>query len=105
MQSDAGPLVFRPGKAETTGMKATQVSRCWESDSDAMRANVSCTVNFDGCVDYRAKLTALKELHTRDACLDIPMRPEIAEYFMGLGRRGGFAPQKHEVEMGDQPNY
>lgn len=92
VEDDRGPLTFTAGKRVAGAVNKSLVSNTWEHRSDKLRLQVQATVEFDGCLDYRIKLRAERDFQSKDVSLDIPMRSEIAEYFMGLGQQGGSAP-------------
>lgn len=50
------------------------------------------TLNFDGFVDYKVSLKALKPLKIKDVRLEVPVTKEKSTYMMGLNREGGLRP-------------
>ncbi len=65
-----------------------------KGESTRFAINISGRIEYDGMVDYRIKLKALKETDLKDIILTIPMKRDAAEYMMGLGRKGGKRPEK-----------
>jgi len=94
VEGASGPVAFTPGAAVTVTAGKSLVTRKWTHDGATMQMQVEATVESDGCVEYRITLTANQDTTTKDITLDIPLRAEIAEYFMGLGQRGGLAPAR-----------
>ncbi len=45
----------------------------------------SATVDFDGTLTFVTRLVAAHDFKTSDVRLEIPLRPEVATYFMGIG--------------------
>jgi len=62
------------------------------SSNDSLELTVSPRIEFDGSVEYKVKLKALKNIDLSDVTLNIPMNINVAKYAMGLGIRGGKAP-------------
>ncbi|GAO43530.1 glycoside hydrolase domain-containing protein [Flavihumibacter petaseus] len=53
-------------------------------------------MEFDGTIQYRVVLKALRDVNLKDIRLDIPVQRSTAQYFMGMGRPGGFCPELYE---------
>lgn len=73
-------------------------------------ANVSLTINgsmeFDGHVGYVIKVKALKDLHIKDVRLEMPVKKNIAKYFMGMGLDGRNCPETYDWKWkGPQDSY
>ncbi len=66
----------------------------WESHSaaGALRMTVRGSLEFDGNAEFSVALTADSSVTLRDVRLELPLRPEIARYMMGLGFKGGARP-------------
>ncbi len=87
-----GPEPFR-----FSGYSVTQENRGrarWEAEgaSEFLSITVQGTLEYDGMLDYRITLSALQDVAVRDIALPIALRPEAAEYMLGLGRVGGRRP-------------
>lgn len=52
--------------------------------------------DFDGRMDYKIILMAKESLSISDIRLELPVRPEIASYFMGIGLPGQDMPQSYD---------
>ncbi|HOX20209.1 MAG TPA: DUF6067 family protein [Gemmatimonadales bacterium] len=50
------------------------------------------SLEFDGNAEFSVALTADSALAVRDIRLEIPLRPDVARYMMGLGVKGGRRP-------------
>ncbi|MCZ2460026.1 MAG: DUF6067 family protein [Chitinophagales bacterium] len=79
-------LVFTKKSAGTVAWKAI-------SQSQNVKVEVDGSLEFDGFVAYKVKVTALKDISLDGIDLNIPMKPGSAEYFMGLGLKGGIRPE------------
>jgi hypothetical protein len=66
----------------------------WNATSSAeeIQMNVQATLEFDGYLDYKVKVTAMRDLDLKDITMHIPFQPEEAKYMMGLGLKGGYRP-------------
>jgi hypothetical protein len=60
--------------------------------SEELQMDVNATLEFDGYLDYKVKVTALQDLDLRDITMHIPFQQEKAKYMMGLGLKGGYRP-------------
>ena len=66
----------------------------WEASmrSGGVTAAVRGSLEFDGTLEYHIALTAADTTPVEDVALVIPYRSDVAKYWMGLGRKGGLAP-------------
>ena len=51
------------------------------------------SLQFDGTAEFQVQLTASEDCSLKDIRLELPLRRDVAKYFMGLGRTGGTAPE------------
>jgi len=70
----------------------------WEARGrgDGLRLACRAAMEFDGHLLFRATLTAGADVRVKDVRLEIPFRVDAAEYMMGMGRGGGYVPQRHD---------
>jgi hypothetical protein len=61
--------------------------------NDSLLMEVSASLEFDGFLSYKVKITALKDVEFKDISMLIPFRREAAKYMMGLGQKGGKRPE------------
>jgi hypothetical protein len=59
-----------------------------------IRMTCDARMEFDGFVSYRLILEAKENIEVNDIRLEIPYARDAAEYFMGLGIKGGCRPKK-----------
>ncbi|HVW97223.1 MAG TPA: glycoside hydrolase domain-containing protein [Mucilaginibacter sp.] len=78
-------VAFTEENAGTVKWKATNTS-------GKMRMEVSASLEFDGYMNYRVKLTALDDLNLDDIKFHIPFSKTASRYLMGLGNKGGLRP-------------
>ncbi len=92
VETGAGALAFRPGRAAIVKQAPGVVS--WAASSQAPGASLECRaeMEFDGHVLYRLTLKAAEALHFTDLRLELPIEPKVAKYFMGAGRKGCALP-------------
>ncbi|MFT4092656.1 MAG: DUF6067 family protein [Niabella sp.] len=66
----------------------------WEAinTSPSLQMQVDAKLEFDGFLAYSVKLTALEDVSFSDITFHIPVTPALAQYFMGLGLKGGARP-------------
>jgi hypothetical protein len=64
-----------------------------ESRSDRVAMRVEGVLEYDGMLDYRITVQALRDLQIDDVALPVALVPDAAEYLLGLGFRGGRRPQ------------
>lgn len=63
-----------------------------KNTSASLEADISGHLEFDGFLAYRVRVTALDDIRLNNVELHIPLQPEMAQYFMGLGYKGGYRP-------------
>jgi Glycoside hydrolase 123, N-terminal domain len=85
---------LRPGAYEVTQQARGRVSWAAQSQSTAVRMHVHGALEYDGMLDYRIDLEALKDIAIDDVVLPIALVPDAAEYMLGLGRKGGRRPER-----------
>jgi len=70
------------------------VERVTELAGDAIRCSLQSTTEFDGCILFRAILTATKPVDLKDVRLEVPVQRDVARYMMGMVKRGGLRTEK-----------
>jgi hypothetical protein len=67
---------------------------CWNAtlDGESLKLEITAEMEFDGFVQYKITVSALKPFQARDIRLEIPLVKEAARYMMGLGLKGGYRP-------------
>lgn len=50
--------------------------------------DVNGSLEFDGFVNYEVKLIATEDIQLKEVQLHLPITPDVAKYFMGLGEKG-----------------
>jgi hypothetical protein len=73
----------------------------WETTGKAGAVTAKCTARMEFDVTLRAE----KDTPVSDIRLEMPFREDIARYFMGCGRNGGFRPREYEWKWGGPVYY
>ncbi|HZY39043.1 MAG TPA: glycoside hydrolase domain-containing protein [Mucilaginibacter sp.] len=66
------------------------------SSNDTVQMEVSASMEFDGFIAYKVKVTALRDADLKDIAMHIPFTKDVAKYMMGLGQKGGYRPENFE---------
>lgn len=63
----------------------------WEAvnTASALQMQVNASLEFDGFLFYKVKVIALEDVNFSNVSFHIPVVPQYAQYFMGLGLKGG----------------
>ncbi len=66
----------------------------WSSENSAgnLDVNIDASLEFDGFMEYKIKVTARERVNVDDIYLDVPMEAGVAKYWLGMGHEGSFAP-------------
>ena len=66
----------------------------WDATSraGAVTMRLHALLEFDGAIEYTVAVTASRPTPLRDIRLDVPVKDDVARYFMGLNRKGGSRP-------------
>jgi len=101
----AGPVTFtveaggksvtwKSGRTEIARKTAARVIRQSQSTGGGFSFACRADMEFDGYINFQLALTAKKDADITDARLEIPLRRRFATYMMGMGRKGGYRPDK-----------
>lgn len=85
-------ILFKSSKLIFTKETPGTVEWNVRNTSDALEADITGHVEFDGFVAYSVKVIALKDITLSNTELHIPMQPDVAKYFMGLNFKGEYRP-------------
>ena len=94
-ESQNGPLGFSAAGTDWTKTTPSRVE--WQTTSSGSAASLVCNgrMEFEGSLNFRVTINPATDLDLRDVRLELPFRPESADYFMGAGRGGGFRPKDY----------
>ncbi len=92
-----GPPVTWQGGGSKIVSRSTGAAS-WEATSKAGSLELACRgkLECDGYINFRLTLTSDQAARLGDVRLEIPLRREMATYLMGLGRKGGYRPERWE---------
>jgi hypothetical protein len=94
------PLAWVPGQGEYGPHPAWKGAGTvvWEAQNrtEGLVMRVKARMEFDGFVDYKVELTALRETPVADVRLEVPFAEASARYMMGLGFKGGLRPESFD---------
>ncbi len=88
--SNSGKTTFVLQSPGTVTWKAINYS------GDEIKMDVDGSIEFDGFIEYKVKLTALKDIEIKDISLQLPLTYYASKYMMGLGQKGGYRPTAFE---------
>ena len=60
--------------------------------ADGLRTETSGRLDYTGCGELCVRLIAERDMELTDARLEVPLREDVARYFMGLHQQGGHRP-------------
>lgn len=66
--------------------------------------NLDAQIESDGNMEYKVVLIARKDSEINDIALRTELAPNIAQYMMGLGEKGGYCPQNLDWKWGVEKN-
>ena len=87
---------WRPGVLRTTHATASRATFHSSGRQGDLHLDVNGQLDFDGNIEYRVALVATKSTPVSDIRLAVPMRRDVARYFMGMNRPGGTAPDHYD---------
>ena len=92
-QADFVPGGVRFAPEDGEGVSYEAVSR-----SGSMTLTVRGRSEFDGWNLFRVRLMSEEEAEIRDISMVLPFEKGFETYMMGLGRKGGYRPQRHDFK-------
>ena len=106
VETAAGPVVFSDSRVDIVSQSAGRVVWRSAASGGGLRLECTATMEFDGYLHYRITLQATEAIQVKDIRLEIPFRPETAEYMMGMGVTGGRMPKTHDWKwQGPQDSF
>ncbi len=82
-----------PRVIESTSGHATVA---WEASSDGIEVAMKAVLEYDGRMDYNFSITSSKDVALSDIRLELPVRRDIASYFLGIGLPGQDTPMSYD---------
>src|SRR6185437_1883946 len=91
--SDSKDLKLKKGGLNLTLRSAGTVQLTAVNTSDDLKMEVAGSLEFDGFMDYKVKVTALNDIDLSNIIMHIPFEKSAAKYMMGLGLKGEKRPE------------
>jgi hypothetical protein len=98
------PLKFEAQLLTYTKEKPGTIAWTNTLNNSALKMTVNGQLEFDGCMEYQVSMKALKDLSLNDVKLQIPYSAGMAQYFMGMGQKGGIRPDSFLWKWDQQKN-
>ncbi|MGE3526864.1 MAG: glycoside hydrolase domain-containing protein, partial [Gemmatimonadales bacterium] len=79
-------------------VKRAEGAVAWEAENHAgpLEMALQAQLEFDGNMEFRVAIRARERVTLRDIRLEIPLSRDVARYAMGLGLKGGSAPERFD---------
>ncbi|MFA5814279.1 MAG: glycoside hydrolase domain-containing protein [Bacteroidales bacterium] len=70
----------------------------WQTvlSSEDIEITIKAKMECDGYINYETKIKAKKDINLDDVQLVLPYEKSTAKYLMGMGKQGGYTPEKLE---------
>jgi len=91
-KSDNKDVSFRKGGVKFSLQQPGTVQWTATNTSSDLQMDVEGSLEFDGFVSYKVKVTALTDIDLRNISMHIPFEKKEAKYIMGLGLKGEQRP-------------
>jgi len=91
-KSDKKNISFKKGSVKFTMQQPGTVEWAAINTSDDVQMDVEGSLEFDGFVSYKVKVTALNDIDLSNISMHIPFEKKEAKYIMGLGLKGEQRP-------------
>jgi len=91
--SDSKDIQMKKGGVQFTLREPGTIQWTAVNTSDDLRMEVEGSIEFDGFVDYKVKVTALNDVDLKNITMHIPFEKSEAKYMMGLGLKGEKRPE------------
>ncbi|WP_236994923.1 glycoside hydrolase domain-containing protein [Christiangramia fulva] len=85
-------LHFKASSLKFTQKEDGKVSWKTTLTFSKMELEILGSIEFDGFMDYKVKVIAKEPVSLNDIAMEIPVAKNKFRYFMGLGKKGGNAP-------------
>jgi hypothetical protein len=69
------------------------VQLAFTSQGQNLKMEIEGSLEFDGFMEYKVKVTALNDVELKDIAMQIPFSSYASRYLMGLGEKGGNRPE------------
>ena len=99
VKTSNGTVDFTTGaKVEQVKLSSGIVTERWTNNSEAFKLQGERTLEADGYLNFKLKLTPLKDVEAKNIQLEIPFKSDIAKYMKGMDLPGSLVPEKHDAK-------
>jgi hypothetical protein len=91
--SDSKDIQMKKGGVKFTLRQPGTVQWTSTNTSDDLKMEVEGSLEFDGFVDFKVKITAIRDVDLNNITMHIPFEKQEAKYMMGLGLKGEKRPE------------
>ena len=94
----ATPIEKTASKTNFSYKKIEQGIVQWTATTQmkSLEMQVNGSIEFDGFMVYKVKITALQDVSFQDIQMQIPFTKSSSKYMMGLGQKGGIRPSQFD---------
>lgn len=92
IETVSGQEVFSNVTLQNSVVKSGMVVNEYVLENTNFLINLTVNIESDGLCYYKYAIKAKGNISVKDIRLEIPFRPEIGQYIMGMGQRGTYAP-------------
>ncbi|QES90625.1 glycoside hydrolase domain-containing protein [Rhizosphaericola mali] len=86
--SKSKDLAFTQSPINYSENTDTKISWNVLNTNKSLQLAVNGSLEFDGFLNYEVKLIATEDIQLKEVQLHLPITPDVAKYFMGLGEKG-----------------
>ena len=104
VEEKGSEVLFDYGNHKILSRATGSITTLTEGTSRNLEIECQSKIECDGYANYSVRIKAKNDCNLEDVMLEIPMAKEIAEYMMGMGRKGGECPENWEWEWSPQNN-
>ena len=89
-----GPIAWSSKRTKTIKQAKGVLIRETQSQGGPLALRCRSRLEFDGYLNVELTLTASEKVALKDGRLEIPIRPDVARYLIGMGKTGGIRPKQ-----------
>jgi len=98
------PFDLRPSGVEITSQTDGTVKWTATSSNGTVSLRLYGRMEFDGTLELKVDLTTTREVDLDDVRLEVPVASDVARYLLGMGLKGGAAPDTMNWTWGVERN-
>lgn len=106
IETDKGIEHLHASSFHYTTQNEGRVAWTAEAEGNLVSFTSHGTMEFDGNINYTVKVKAKSKVLIQDIRLEIPVKKEVSQYFMGMGLPGSKCPESYDWKWkGPQDSY